>query len=173
MSNQETLNNITGNFYSDEWYTDQKTVDICLEILAPVENSTVMCPYDSIRSLFVQTLWSHGHKVIYEIEDFLLKTHEYDYLVTNPPFSIKDKVIERVYQSGKKAVLVLPLDSLGGVKRHALYRKYGYPDVYIPTRRICYYNKDWEKRPGSNFHSVIMTFNNNQNSNTTWETVCA
>lgn len=165
------LNNITGNSYSDEWYTDQKTVDKCIELLNPKPNSVIMCPFDSENSLFVKTLKNFGHQVIYGITNYVNSTHyEYDYLVTNPPFSIKDLVIETVFSYGKKSVLVLPLDSVGGVKRHSLYAKYGYPSIYIPTRRIGYFNSNWEKRDGANFHSVIMTFNDNK-ADLVWESL--
>jgi hypothetical protein len=169
VTNQKIINNITHSNYSDEWYTDQATVDKCLELLAPVIGSTVMCPFDSEDSLFVKTLLENKYKVIYNINDYLTNNYEYEYLVTNPPFSIKDLVIEKVFQSGKRAVLILPLDSLGGVKRHSLYQKYEYPHIYIPTRRISYYDQSWKKREGSNFHSVIMTFNHDEESKVSWE----
>jgi len=169
VTNQKIINNITHNNYSDEWYTDQATVDKCLELLSPVLGSTVMCPFDSEDSLFVKTLLNNGYQVIYNITDYLTNDYEYDYLVTNPPFSIKDLVIEKVFQLGKRTVLILPLDSLGGVKRHSLYQKYEYPHIYIPTRRVSYYDQTWKKREGSNFHSVIMTFNHNEESKILWE----
>jgi hypothetical protein len=53
----------------------------------------------------------------------------------------------------------LPLDILGGVKRHRLYKQYGTPSIYVPTKRISYYDQDWTKRPGASFHSVIARFN--------------
>lgn len=169
MTNQKIINNITKNYYSDEWYTNQDTVEICLNLLSPSPESTVMCPFDSDKSLFVKTLLSRGHKVIFGVEDYLSNNYNYDFLVTNPPFSIKDRVIEKVLICGKPSVLVLPLDSIGGVKRHSLYRKYGYPQVYIPTRRISYFDESWNKREGSNFHSVIMIFNHKEESKLLWE----
>jgi hypothetical protein len=169
MTNQKRLNNITHNTYSDEWYTDQPTVDKCIELLNPTQGSTVLCPFDSKESLFVKTLINQGFKVIYEIDDFLTTDYEYDYIVTNPPFSIKDKVMKKVYESKKKAVLILPLDSLGGVKGHSLYREYGHPSIYIPTRRISYFDANWKKRDGSNFHSVILIFNSNEQSRIIWQ----
>lgn len=169
MTNQKIRNNITSNTYSDEWYTDQPTVDKCLELLNPTNGSTVICPFDSSDSLFVKTLLNNNYKVIYNITDYLTGNYEYDYLVTNPPFSIKDTVIEKVYESGKRSVLILPLDSLGGVKRHSLYQHYEYPHIYIPTRRVNYYDQTWKKREGSNFHSIIMTFNHKEEPKVLWE----
>lgn len=163
------LNNITKNVYSDEWFTDQETVDKCLKFLSPTKGSTVMCPFDSADSLFVKTLKRQNFDVIFGINDFLSNDYSYDYLVTNPPFSIKDDVIHKIFESKKPSVLILPLDSLGGVKRHWLYRQYEYPQIYIPTRRISYYDQNWVKKKGANFHSVILKFNHNKQSELVWE----
>ena len=82
-----------------------------------------------------------GHEVIYGIQDFIDgPLRQCDYIITNPPFSIKDKVIEKVYEYAVKTVLILPIDALGGVKRHSLYKRHGYPGVYVPSRRIAYYD---------------------------------
>ena len=155
-----TLNGITKNLYSDEWYTSQETVDIAIKLLNPDPNSLILCPFDSAHSLFVKTLEAAEHTVIYGINDFIDGQFRLcDYIITNPPFSIKDKVINKVYEYGVKSVLIMPIDALGGVKRHEMYREYGYPSVYIPSRRIVYYDEAGELRKGSSFHSVIMSFN--------------
>lgn len=161
MSLSQKINNITGNLYSDEWYTDQETVDLCWQLLEVEPNDIICCPFDSQSSLFVKKAKSLGHEVIYGITDFLKNdTYKFDRLVTNPPFSIKDKVIEQVYKYKKPSVLILPLDSLGGVKRHSMYYKKE-PFVYIPTRRISYFDESWNKRPGAAFHSILLGFNFN------------
>jgi hypothetical protein len=164
----KVLNNITGNEYSDEWYTGEHTVRLCYEILKPTQGSTVMLPFDSEGSQFVKVGKELGFKLIYGIRDFLESSdYQFDYLVTNPPFSLKDKVIAKVYEYKKPSTLVLPLDTMGGVARHSMFKTYGHPEIYIPTRRISYFDEDWNKRPGANFHSVIMTFN--RSTGITWE----
>jgi hypothetical protein len=169
MGSSMTLNGITKNFYSDEWYTSQETVDIAIKLLDPEPNSLILCPFDSENSRFVKTLEAMEHTVIYGIDDFIEGQFRLaDYIITNPPFSIKDKIIKRVYEYGLKAVLVLPIDALGGVKRHELYKEYGYPSVYVPSRRIAYYDESGALRKGSSFHSVIMTFNQGE-SELIWE----
>lgn len=166
----EKINNITGNFYSDEWYTDQKTVDLCWRLLDIQPGETVCCPFDSEQSLFVQKALTNGNPVIYGITDFVGSTdYVFDKLVTNPPFSIKDKVIESVYAYKKPAALILPLDTLGGVKRHGMYAANGAPTVYIPTKRISYFDQSWEKKQGSNFHSVVALFNQGAEAKIIWE----
>jgi hypothetical protein len=153
-------NNITGNIYSDEWYTTQDVVDIAIKLLDPEPNSLILCPFDSENSLFVKTLEAMEHTVIYGIDDFIEGQFRLcDYIITNPPFSIKDKVIQKVYEYGLKSVLVMPLDALGGVKRHNMYKEYGYPSVYIPSRRISYIGAEENVIKGPSFHSIILSFN--------------
>ena len=153
-------NNITKNVYSDEWYTDQATVDKAIVLLQPAPNSVVMCPYDTENSLFVKTLKMRGHVVISGIDNFLEEdSYQFDYLITNPPFSIKDKVIEQIYKYKKPSLLILPLDTLGGVKRGQLYEENGAPFVVIPRRRISYYDQEMVKRTGAAFHSIYALFN--------------
>ena len=105
---------ITYQSYSDEWYTDRDTVLKMLEVFPCKPNSTILLPFDSEKSEFVKVFKELGHRVIYGIGDFLEKNYEFDYIYTNPPFSIKDKVIERCIESGKECVLILPLDCMGG-----------------------------------------------------------
>jgi hypothetical protein len=153
------LNNITGNVYSDEWYTDLNTVQKAVGLLNPHKQATICCPFDSEKSRFVIWLKQMGFNVLYGMNDWLEADYEYDYLITNPPFSIKDKVIEKVLISGKPSVLILPLDSLGGVKRRNLFKTYGFPIVYVPERRVQYFDENWNLRKGASFHTVILKFN--------------
>ena len=44
----------------------------------------------------------------------MTNTYDFDYLITNPPYSNKDEIIARCIESGKPCVLVLPIDALGG-----------------------------------------------------------
>lgn len=156
---------------TDEWYTDQHTVDKCLEILNAPQGSTILCPFDSDESKFVQTLKAQGFRVIYGITDFIDSEQDYecDYIVTNPPFSIKNQVIERVFKYGKRTVLVLPLDTMVGKARRKIFKSNHFPQIYVPEARITYFNQDWVRMSQSNFCSVIMTFNHKAESKLDWE----
>jgi hypothetical protein len=157
------VNHITGNTYSDEWYTDSETVWTAISILQPKQGSVILCPFDSDKSEFVKELKGRGFTVLHGMQNFLSDTKFHcDYIMTNPPFSIKDKVIEKVYEYGVPTLLILPLDSLGGVKRTTMYQKHGKPFVVIPPRRISFYDENYVKREGSSFHSVYMVFNDNR-----------
>ena len=156
-------NNITKNIYSDEWYTSRATVESMLDIFPCNPQDVVLCPFDSEKSQFVKVLQERGHKVIYGIRDFLEREpYSFDCIYTNPPFSIKTDVIERCIATGKKCTLVLPLNSLGGVKRHAQFKKTNL-FVYVPTKRIAFYDEQGIKRKGASFHSIFLQVNADRN----------
>jgi hypothetical protein len=155
---------------SDEWYTDEATVRKCYELLNAKPQSRILCPFDGSDSQFVKIGNQLGHFIEYGMTDFIHGgKYECDYIITNPPFSIKDAVIRRVFEYGKKAVLVMPLDVLGGIERRKLYQQYGFPRIWMPVRRISYFDEFWVKRPASNFHSILMTLNHEESPDIEWE----
>jgi len=80
-----------------------------------------------------------GFKVIGKKNvDFLNKnvlSIESDCIVTNPPYSLKGEFLERCYEIEKPFALLMPLTTLEGIKRGALFKKYGI-QIIIPNRRI-------------------------------------
>ena len=69
--------------------------------------------------------------------DFLTNEVDADCIITNPPFSIKDKWIKRCYDLDKPFMLLLPITGLEGLKRQAMYKKYGIQLICF-NRRINY-----------------------------------
>lgn len=106
---------------SDEWYTPAYGVRPIIKYLKP--NSTIWCPFDTEESFFYKLLKEAGHNVILshknEGKDFFTwqPEQEYDYIVSNPPYSIKDKVIERLFEIDKPYAIVVPIYVLSGQKR--------------------------------------------------------
>ena len=157
---------------TDEWYTDEETVKKCFDLLNAKHGSTVLLPFDTEKSAFVRIALERGLVPIYGIKDFIEgEEYDCDFICTNPPFSIKNQVIQRCFQYGKKSVLVMPLDVIGGLARRKLFQEYELPKVWLPAGRISYFDKDWIKRPSSNFHSVILTLNHGQSPSLDWEQV--
>ena len=60
---------------------------------------------------------------------------ECDIIITNPPYSKKDEFLKKAYELGMPFAFLLPLTALEGIKRGALYKKYGL-QIIIPNRRI-------------------------------------
>lgn len=68
--------------------------------------------------LFVGGGYSVTRSHLNEGKDFFTyEPSDYDVIVSNPPFSMKDKVLERLYQLNKPYAILLPLNSLQGKKR--------------------------------------------------------
>lgn len=95
----------------DELYTPPILVE---PILKHIDKSlTVWCPFDTEESEFVIALKERGNKVIsshiWKGQDFLEWEPEehYDVIVSNPPFSIKEKVLRRAYSLNKPFALLL------------------------------------------------------------------
>jgi hypothetical protein len=85
-------------------------------------------------------MWERGYRCfgtdITHGRDFFSDTDlpAFDAIVTNPPFSVKDKFLERCYGFGKPFALLLPLTALGGKKRQSLFRRYGIEIILLPYR---------------------------------------
>ncbi len=62
-------------------------------------------------------------------------TSDFNCIVTNPPYSIKEQFLQRCYELGKPFALLMPLTALEGKRRGALYKKYGI-QLIIPNKRI-------------------------------------
>jgi hypothetical protein len=160
---------ITKHLKNDEWMTNKQTVSLMYSLLEPKPASTILCPFDTENSNFVKHGLNNNYSMVYGIRDYLDNDYEHDYLITNPPFSLKDKIIEKIFKSGKPSALVLPIDALGGKRRHELYKQYNYPTIYLPTRRINYVSPDGQQTKANHFHSIILIFNDPKGSRLIWE----
>ena len=67
--------------------------------------------------------------------DFLeYEPHNYDCIITNPPFSLKQKFLERAYRLGKPFAFLLPLTTFETKKRQVLFKKYGLEVIFFDKR---------------------------------------
>lgn len=88
-----------------------------LKVFPPNAGDRILLPFDTAESNFTKIITAEYDKqAIWGIQDFLTRDYEFDYLISNPPYSIKDKIIERCIDLGKPSVLLLPIDTLGGYK---------------------------------------------------------
>lgn len=70
---------------------------------------------------------------------------EFDAIVTNPPFTLKFKWLERCYELGRPFALLVPVEALGAKKAQDLMQKYGF-EIMLLNRRVHFKmpNKGWE-----------------------------
>lgn len=99
----------------DEYYTPDFMVESIVKYLKP--KSKVWLPFDKKESSFVKVLNARGFETIYgHIEDgkdfFDYEPEDYDYIVSNPPFSLKLKILKRLYDLDKPFAVLLGLPIL-------------------------------------------------------------
>ena len=145
-----TINYLTKNFKSDEWYTPLNVVEFIKKI-AP-ENKRIICPFDTKNSNFSKVFKNSIH----DITDFMEANYVYDICITNPPFSLRDKVIKRCLDNNKDLIIIFPATAIFSVTFYKLIEKYQFHyKIYSPKKRIYFIDeKGNQNRP--NFHSVIL-----------------
>jgi type I restriction-modification system DNA methylase subunit len=100
----------------DEYYTPRILVKPIIKYIQ--KGSTVWCPFDTEESEFVKLIKENGNKVIFSHikynQDFFnyYPDEEFDCIVSNPPFSKKLKILERLYKINKPFAIILGLPIL-------------------------------------------------------------
>lgn len=108
-----------------EMYTPYYAVDPIIKYIP--KSYKIWCPFDEEWSAFYQTFKNLGYNVVRShINDgkdfFLYQPDSYDCIVSNPPFNIKDKILERLYELDKPFAILLPLNSLQGKSRFKYFK---------------------------------------------------
>lgn len=65
---------------------------------------------------------------------FLYQPEQYDVIVTNPPFSLKQEFLEHAYCLGKPFAFLLPLTTFESKKRQSLFKKNGVEVIFLDKR---------------------------------------
>lgn len=125
---------------SDEVFTPKYAV---LPLVKYIPNgSTIWCPFDTLESEYVKIFIENGYKVIHSHIDegknfFEYEPKEYDVIISNPPFSIKDDIIKHLYELDKSYAMLLPIPTLQGQKKFE-YMKDGL-QILSFNKRINFY----------------------------------
>jgi hypothetical protein len=134
------LDEIAGN-KNDEYYTPAYAVKPISKYLK--RHSTVWCPFDTSDSLFVKEFEKIGHTVIathiWNGQDFFkLNVPNCDYIISNPPYSVKGEVLARLFEIGKPfAMLVGVVGLFESQKRFEMFRDNDFEIMYM-NRRVKY-----------------------------------
>jgi hypothetical protein len=129
---------------------DRKRANTPDNFQTPVEALTPLWPYlrpewmiwepACGKGNLTRAFWEEGRPCvgtdITHGKDFLSDPHppQFDCIVTNPPYSIKDQFLARCYEFGKPFALLMPITALGCKRRQALYRRYGIEVIFMPGR---------------------------------------
>lgn len=135
---------LTSDKTDDSLFTPYYAVDHIIKYLP--KDKKIWCPFDIEEwSAFSSRLKECGFDVISthidEGQDFFeYEPEHWDLIVSNPPFSLKDKVLERLYSFNKPFAILLPLNSLQGKTRYK-YFKQGIQILSFDAR-VCYHDKN-------------------------------
>ena len=99
----------------DELYTPKILVEPIIQYLDP--KWIIWCPFDTDKSEFVLILKEKGFNVIHSHKDegkdfFEYEPKYFDCIISNPPYSLKLKVLERLYSFNKPFGVILGLPIL-------------------------------------------------------------
>lgn len=95
---------------NDEYFTPSYAVYPIMHRLKA--GATIWCPFDTAESEYVKVFSRHGFHVIYGHihtgQDFFqVEVPECDYIVSNPPYSLKNDVLKRLYEIGKPFAMLI------------------------------------------------------------------
>lgn len=152
------------NSGNDEFYTPLYAVLPISKYIKP--NSTIWCPFDTEDSLFVKEFKKQGHYVIATHIDkgedfFTLKVPDCDYIISNPPYSLKGEVINRLFEIDKPfAMLVGVVGIFESQTRFDMFKNNDFEIMYM-NRRVAYFKDYSEPKPSLNppFSSVYICKN--------------
>jgi hypothetical protein len=139
-TNLKMLHKTGNNIKSDECYTPNIALIPLLEYLD--KNKIYYDCTSGISSNIVNFFNDNGFVCKNSFDrDFLIDSYDdYDIIITNPPYSKKDKFIERCYEIGKPFALLLPVSSLQGQKRGDMFSKNGI-EILTLSKRIDFTGK--------------------------------
>ena len=148
---------------NDEYYTPAYAVEPIIQYLK--EGSTIWCPFDTCDSEYVKVLRAHGFIVAHShIEDggdfFKISVPNCDYIISNPPYSLKGEVFKRLYEIGKPFAMLVNFQGLFDHKdRFELFKNNNVELLYLSPRVNYFTPNNKTKSSGVPFQSVYVCSN--------------
>ncbi len=144
---------------NDEWYTPDYVVKLIVNDLLDNNIKKIFCPADKKDSAFVRVLsdfFEVGYSHIDNGFDFLDYDNDffkdYDLILTNPPFSLKNEFIDKAIKIGKPWLFLLPISVFDSKKRFELLKNLDL-SIFIFNHRINFNNSK-----NSPFASIFIGF---------------
>lgn len=135
---------------NDEWYTPAYAILPLIKYLKPA--SKILCPFDTEKSFYVKVLRRYGHNVIHtHISDgkdfFKLRSASVDYIISNPPYSKKTEVLEKLFSLRVPfAMLIGAVGLFESKKRFDLFQTNDFEIMYF-DKRVQYLRNYGEIKP--------------------------
>lgn len=143
---------------NDEFYTPRYAIEPLLKYVP--DTLRVWCPFDTEQSLIVKSFVENGNETVFSHiaseEDFFSTYKDCDVIVSNPPYSIKGEVFQRLFDLGKPfAMLVGVVGLFESEKRFSMFSENDFEIMYL-NRRVAYFKDYSDEKPSLNppFSSV-------------------
>lgn len=146
---------------TDEWYTTEDSVYMIVPYLHGGGYKRILCPFDTVESNYVKVLSKEGFSVEYGHiktgQDFFNRTDlkDFDAIVSNPPFSKRQDVLERLFESKVPFAMILNFNGLFDSKaRWELFKNNKF-ELLIPLGRMHFLNEECVGN-SPNFQSIYV-----------------
>ena len=145
----------------DEYYTPPYAIEPILKYVPPM--SRVWCPFDTEESLFVKMLRREGHEVVATHldngEDFFNLDVPCDCIISNPPYSLKAEVFERLFAIGKPFAMLVGVVGLFESQRRFDMFKNNQIEIMWLSKRVSFFEDYADQKPALNppFSSIYLT----------------
>ena len=151
---------------SDIYYTPKWVIEKVITLLPKPDKDFViwecMCGEGHISKYLIEKGYNVISTDIKNGEEFNFLTYEpnqeYSIILTNPAFSIKNKVLKRCYELKKPFLLLLPIMALESKVRIEMFKKYGISYFQL-DKRVNYIKYNKNKTSSSPFYSMWFGWN--------------
>lgn len=144
---------------NDEYYTPEYAVYPILKKIKP--NSVIWCPFDTCESNFVRVFKNNGFEVVHghiktRQDFFKVGVPQCDYIISNPPYSLKTEVFTRLFEIGKPFAMLVNYQGIFDQKeRFEMFSKNNF-ELMILYPRINYMSEALSKEKGVPFQSAYL-----------------
>lgn len=123
---------------NDEYYTPMYAILPIIRYLKP--KSKIWCPFDTEKSNYVKKFRELGFDVAYSHistgdDFFTCEMKDCDYIISNPPYSKKTEVFERLFLMGKPFAMLVGVAGLFESKRRFGINEF---EIMYFDKRISY-----------------------------------
>ena len=135
---------------SDEYETPAYVWDLILKYIS--KEKIIYEPF-YLNGRSGEYIKSKGYSCIHENKDFFTNEYSYDIIISNPPFSKRKEIFEKLKEINKPFALIVPLQTLVNSYFKTLFSDV---QIIIPKTRIGFIQNDvWTNR--ADFDSIILT----------------
>lgn len=103
----------TGSIHGDEYYTKREDAEIIADHLLKIPLK-VWCPFNDVNSVWGDVLKARGFDVVATDTDFFTTDppEGVQCIISNPPFSLKKQIMDRIKGLNLRFCLILPFQWL-------------------------------------------------------------